>query len=66
MRKAENVRTGASTRRLRWMEALWEGTSTSAREENKKEEVLAVFRKLAEDSARGGQVREYAPWESPW
>jgi hypothetical protein len=48
------------------MEALWEGTSTSAREESKKEEVLAVFRKLAEDSARGGQVREYAPWEPPW
>ena len=48
------------------MEALWEGTGTSAREENKKEEVLAVFRKLAEDSARGGQVREYAPWEPPW
>ena len=67
MRKAENNgRTGASARRLRWMEALWEGTSTSAREENKKEEVLAVFRKLAEDSARGRQVREYAPWEPPW
>ena len=66
MREAENGRTGASTRTLRWMEALWEGTSTSAREENKKEEVLAVFRKLAEDSARGGQVREYVPWEPPW
>ena len=66
MREAENGRTGASTRTLRWMEALWEGTSTSAREENKKEEVLAVFRKLAEDSARGGHVREYAPWEPPW
>ena len=66
MREAENGRTGASTRTLRWMEALWEGTSTSAREENKKEEVLAVFRKLAEDSARGGQVREYAPWEPQW
>ena len=65
MREAENGRTGASARRLRWMEALWEGTSTSAREENKKEEVLALFRKLAEDSARGGQVREYAPWEPP-
>ena len=66
MREAENAMTGASNRRLRWMEALWEGTSTSAREENKKEEVLAVFRKLAEDSARGGRVREYAPWEPPW
>jgi hypothetical protein len=31
----------ARERNLRWMEALWEGTSTTASEENQKEEVLA-------------------------
>jgi hypothetical protein len=48
------------------METLWEGTSTSAREENKKEEVLAVFRELARESGRERQVREYTPWEPLW
>ena len=48
-------RTDARTRSLRWMEPLWEGTSTTAREENHKEEVLALFCELARESKRGGR-----------
>lgn len=48
------------------MESLWEGTSTAAQEESKKEEVLAVFRELARDSRREGEVREYVPWQPLW
>ena len=48
------------------MEALWEGTSTSAREEDHKEEVLAVFRDLARESRSERTVREYVPWQPLW
>jgi quinol monooxygenase YgiN len=48
------------------MEALWEGTSTSAREEDHKEEVLAVFRDLAKESRSERAVREYVPWQPLW
>ncbi len=47
------------------MEMLWEGPATTAREENRKEEVLWVFRELARDSKCEKEVREYVPWE-PW
>jgi hypothetical protein len=56
----------ARTRTLRWIESLWEGTSTTAREEHQKEEVLAVFRELAKESRREKEVREYAPWQPLW
>ena len=55
----------ARIRSLRWMEALWEGATTTAQEENRKEEVLWIFRELARDSKREKEVREYVPWE-PW
>ncbi len=66
MSEAEGERSEARTRSLRWMEMLWEGTSTTAREEDRKEEVLAVFRELAKDSRRQREVREYVPWEPRW
>jgi hypothetical protein len=47
------------------MEMLWRGANTAALEEDRKEEVLAVFRELARDS-RCGEVREYVPWEPRW
>jgi hypothetical protein len=53
-------------RNLRWMEALWEGASTSAREEDQKEEVLAVFRALVRESRSAREVREYVPWRPLW
>jgi hypothetical protein len=56
----------ARERNLRWMEALWEGTSTTAREENHKEQVLAVFRDLVRESKSERVVREYVPWQPLW
>jgi hypothetical protein len=47
------------------MAMLYEGVNTTALEEDRKEEVLAVFRELARDS-KGGEVREYAPGEPRW
>jgi hypothetical protein len=58
--------TEARTRSLRWMEPLWDGTSTTTREENHKEAVLAVFRELVRESKRGGKIREYVPWQPLW
>lgn len=59
-------RTEARARALRWIESLWEGTSTTAREEDQKEEVLAVFRELARQYRSEGEVREYVPWQPLW
>ena len=64
--EAKSERREARTRSLRWMEALWEGATTTAQEENRKEEVLWIFRELARDSRREKEVREYVPWEPRW
>jgi len=64
--EAESKRTGLRKRNLRWMESLWEGTTTTAREEDEKEEVLAVFRELVRESKSERKVREYVPWQPLW
>ena len=66
MRETDTEKARARERNLRWMEALWEGTSTSAKEEDQKEEVLAVFRDLARESRSGRTVHEYVPWRPLW
>ena len=66
MREAESKRTELNKRNLRWLESLWEGTSTTAREEDEKEEVLAVFRELVRESKSEREVREYVPWQPLW
>lgn len=66
MKEAESKRTGLRKRNLRWMESLWEGTATTAREEHEKEEVLAVFRELVRESKSERGVREYVPWQPMW
>lgn len=53
-------------RSLLWMETLWEGANTTIREENRKEEVLAVLRELARESGRERGIREYVPWAPLW
>ena len=64
--QAESRRTEARMRTVRWIESMWEGASTAAREEEEKEEVLAVFRELAKESRNQGEVREYVPWQPLW
>jgi hypothetical protein len=64
--EVESKRSAAiRLRSLRWMEMLWEGVNTTALEEGRKEDVLAVFRELARDS-KGGEVLEYVPLEPRW
>ena len=64
--KTESEGSEARMRHLRWMESLWEGAGTAAREEKRKEDVLAVFRELARESKRERKVREYVPWAPLW
>ena len=66
MRDTDTEKARTRERDLRWMEALWEGTSTSAKEEDHKEEVLAVFRDLVRESRSEREVREYVPWQPLW
>ena len=66
MEESERKSTGLRQRNLRWMESLWEGTSTTAREEDEKEEILAVFRDLVSESKSEREVREYVPWQPLW
>jgi hypothetical protein len=62
--KSENGKPGI--RNLQWMEMLWGGTNTTAQEEHRKEEVLALFRGLVKDSKSRPEVREYVPWGPLW
>ena len=66
MRETNGEKARVRERNLRWMEALWEGTSTTASEENHKEEVLGVFRALVRESRSEREVREYVPWQPLW
>jgi hypothetical protein len=66
MRETDEEKVRVRERNLRWMEALWEGTNTSAKEEDQKEEVLAVFRALVRESSSEREVREYVPWQPLW
>ena len=66
MGEGEVRRTETRTRTLRWIESLWEGANTTAREEDQKEAVLAVFRELARQSRTQQEVREYVPWQPLW
>ena len=66
MRETEKGTTEVRSRNLCWMESLWEGTSTTGREENRKDEVLAVFRELVGGARSQGGVREYVPWQPLW
>lgn len=62
-------RAGEENRRrsLRWMELGWEGATTAAWEEKRKEEILAMFKGLAEDSRRGAEARPFvARWRPLW
>lgn len=57
----------ARRRSLRWMELGWEGATTAAREEARKEAVLEMLRALVEDSRRGVKAQVFlARWESLW
>jgi hypothetical protein len=63
----EDDKDKARRRSLRWMELGWEGATTAAREEARKEAVLEMLRALVEDSRRGVKAQVFVtPWESLW
>ncbi len=66
MSEAQSDSSVARMRSLLWMEMLWESTNSTALEEDRKEEVLALFRALVRDSTSKQEVREYVPWEPLW
>jgi hypothetical protein len=66
MSEARGENSVARKRSLLWMEMLWEATNTTAQEEERKEEVLGLFRGLVRDSRSEREVREYVPWEPLW
>ena len=66
VRETGDGTTGARTRTVRWIESMWEGTNTTAREEDRKEEVLSLFRELARESKSRDRVHEYVPWQPLW
>jgi hypothetical protein len=66
MSEAQSDSSVARIRSILWMEMLWESTNTTALEEDRKEEVLALFRALVRDSMSMQEVREYVPWEPLW
>ena len=66
MSKDRSDSSVARMRGLLWMEMLWESTNTTALEEDRKEEVLALFHALVRDSRSKQKVREYVPWEPLW
>ncbi len=53
-------------RHLRWMELLWDRHQISIREERRKEEVLDIFRHLAELSKRRVESPHFPPGEPSW
>jgi hypothetical protein len=66
MSASHSENSEARIRSLLWMDMLWEGANTTAREEDRKEEVLELFRELARDSRSKQKVSEYVPWEPLW
>jgi hypothetical protein len=66
MSASQSENSEARTRSLLWLEMLWEGVNTTAQEEKRKEEVLALFRDLVRNSRSMREVREYVPWEPLW
>jgi hypothetical protein len=66
MSEAQSENSAARKRSLLWMEMLWEAANTTAQEEERKEEVLGLFRELVTDSSSRQEIREYVPWEPLW
>ncbi len=51
---------------MRWMETMWELHKGIAREEERKEEVLEVFRNLSKLAKRRAEAPYFPPWEASW
>jgi hypothetical protein len=56
----------SKTHSLRWLEDLKHSQRLTAREERRKEEILEVFRKLYNISARQSDPPIFPPWRPSW
>jgi len=56
----------SKVRNLRWLEDLKESQRLTAREERRKEEILAVFRELYDISVRNPEPPVFPPWRPFW
>jgi hypothetical protein len=56
----------SKARSLRWLEDLRESQRLTAREEQRKEEILAVFRELYDISLRNPKPPVFPPWRPFW
>ncbi len=56
----------SKVRSLRWLEDLKESQRLTAREERRKEEILAVFRELSGISVRNPKPPVFPPWRPFW
>jgi len=56
----------SKVRSLRWLEDLKEAQRLTAREERRKEEILAVFRELYDISVRNPEPPVFPPWRPSW
>lgn len=54
----EDAKRNATQRSPRWMEPRWEGTTTAAQQEARKEAISELLRALVEDSRRSVQRSE--------
>jgi hypothetical protein len=51
---------------LRWLETTWDLHEGITREEQRKEEVLKVFKGLSDISSRRVEAPRFPPWEALW
>ena len=56
----------SKVRSLRWLEDLKKSQRLTAREERRKEEILAVFRELYDISVRNPKPPVFPPWRPFW
>ena len=56
----------SKVRSLRWLEDLKESQRLTAREERRKEEILAVFRELYDISVSNPEPPVFPPWRPSW
>jgi hypothetical protein len=56
----------SKTQSLRWLENLKRSQRLTAREERRKEEIMAIFRELYDLSLRHQDPSIFPPWHPSW
>ncbi|HET7479026.1 MAG TPA: hypothetical protein VFJ72_05880 [Rubrobacteraceae bacterium] len=56
----------SKTHNLRWLESLKESQKITAREERRKDEILAIYQRLHRISSRRLDPPVFPPWRTHW